>query len=101
MDASDPHRRRRPRGAKPGARGVRVLSACCSRAVRVLLVCRRRGVFWNLGNFVWPRLSQASATTAVAEWIVEPDGTVTSCLLPAEIDDLGVPAPTGEPRRCE
>jgi hypothetical protein len=57
-------------------------------------------VFWNLGNFVWPRLSQAGATTAVAEWIVEPDGTVTSCLLPVEIDERGVPAPTGAPREC-
>ena len=57
-------------------------------------------VFWNLGNFVWPRLSQAGATTAVAEWIIDPDGTVTACLLPAEIDQRGVPAPTGEPREC-
>jgi hypothetical protein len=57
-------------------------------------------VFWNLGNFVWPRLSQAGATTAVAEWIVDPDGTVTSCLLPVEIDERGVPAPTGAPREC-
>ncbi len=57
-------------------------------------------VFWNLGNFVWPRLSQAGATTAVAEWIIDPDGTVTACLLPAEIDDRGVPAPTGAPREC-
>jgi len=57
-------------------------------------------VFWNLGNFVWPRLSPAGATTAVAEWIVDPDGTVTSCLLPVEIDDRGVPAPTGAPREC-
>ena len=57
-------------------------------------------VFWNLGNFVWPRLSQAGARTAVAEWIIDPDGTVTSCLLPAEIDDRGVPAPTGAPREC-
>ncbi len=57
-------------------------------------------VFWNLGNFVWPRLSQAGATTAVAEWIVDPDGTVTACLLPAEIDSRGVPAPTGAPREC-
>lgn len=57
-------------------------------------------VFWNLGNFVWPRLSQAGATTAVAEWIIDPDGTVTACLLPTEIDDRGIPAPTGAPREC-
>lgn len=57
-------------------------------------------VFWNLGNFVWPRLSQAGATTAVAEYVIEPDGTVTACLVPFEIDETGTPRPTGEARRC-
>lgn len=57
-------------------------------------------VFWNLGNFVWPRLSQAGATTAVGEYVIEPDGTVTACLIPFEIDSTGTPYPTGEARRC-
>jgi hypothetical protein len=57
-------------------------------------------VFWNLGNFVWPRHSQAGATTAVAEYVIEPDGEVTACLIPFEIDATGTPHPTGEPRRC-
>ena len=57
-------------------------------------------VFWNLGNFVWPRLSAQGAATAVAEWIVEPDGHVSACLIPFEIDTHGVPAPTGAPRTC-
>ncbi len=57
-------------------------------------------VFWNLGNFVWPRHSQAGATTAVAEYVIEPDGAVTACLIPFEIDATGTPHPTGEPRRC-
>jgi hypothetical protein len=57
-------------------------------------------VFWNLGNFVWPRHSAAGATTAVAEYVIEPDGEVTACLIPFEIDATGTPHPTGEPRRC-
>jgi poly-gamma-glutamate capsule biosynthesis protein CapA/YwtB (metallophosphatase superfamily) len=57
-------------------------------------------VFWNLGNFVWPRLSPESATTAVAAWVVEPDGTVSACLLPFEVDGLGVPRPTGASPTC-
>ncbi len=57
-------------------------------------------VFWNLGNFVWPRLSQAGATTAVAEYVIAPEGTVTACLVPFEIDATGTPRPTGEARRC-
>jgi poly-gamma-glutamate capsule biosynthesis protein CapA/YwtB (metallophosphatase superfamily) len=57
-------------------------------------------VFWNLGNFVWPRHSAAGATTAVAEYVIEPDGEVTACLIPFEIDATGTPHPTGESRRC-
>ncbi len=57
-------------------------------------------VFWNLGNFVWPRHSTAGATTAIAEYTIDPDGTVTACLLPVEIDATGTPQITGEARRC-
>jgi len=48
-------------------------------------------VAWGLGNFVWPRLSDAGATTAVAQVIVEPDGTMTSCLVPTFIERHGHP----------
>ncbi len=48
-------------------------------------------VAWGLGNFVWPRLSDAGATTAVAQVIVEPDGTMTSCLVPTFIERDGHP----------
>jgi poly-gamma-glutamate capsule biosynthesis protein CapA/YwtB (metallophosphatase superfamily) len=58
-----------------------------------------RPIAWGLGNFVWPSLSAAGSRTAVAEVVVEPDGTVTGCLLPAEIVSSGHPVLTG-PRSC-
>lgn len=59
-----------------------------------------RPVFWTLGNFVWPRLSAAGATTAVARVVIAPDGTMTACLLPAAIVADGRPELTG-PSTCE
>lgn len=55
-----------------------------------------RPVFWGLGNFVWPRLSVAGATTGVARVLVSPEGEVSGCLLPAEIVSHGHPVLTGE-----
>jgi poly-gamma-glutamate capsule biosynthesis protein CapA/YwtB (metallophosphatase superfamily) len=60
-------------------------------------VHRGRPIAWGLGNFVWPRLSEESATTAVARFVVEPDGTVRGCLLPAVIAAHGHPRLTGPP----
>lgn len=60
---------------------------------------RDRPIAWGLGNFVWPRLAPDSARTAVAEVIVEPDGSVRGCLLPATITSHGRPELTG-PRSC-
>jgi hypothetical protein len=57
-------------------------------------------VFWNLGNFLWPRTSDEAAITAVAELVVSPDGTMEACLLPVEIDEAGRPVPTGAPPTC-
>ncbi|HSM45246.1 MAG TPA: CapA family protein, partial [Acidimicrobiia bacterium] len=54
-------------------------------------------VFWGLGNFVWPRHSVAGSTTAVARAIVEPDGSIEACLIPAFIENPGQPVLTGEP----
>jgi poly-gamma-glutamate synthesis protein (capsule biosynthesis protein) len=54
-------------------------------------------VFWGLGNFVWPRYSTASATTAVGRVEVRPDGTMDACLIPAFIENSGQPVVTGEP----
>jgi poly-gamma-glutamate synthesis protein (capsule biosynthesis protein) len=50
-----------------------------------------RPVAWSLGNFVWPRLSAAGSDTAVAQVIVEPDGTIISCLLDVTIVSGGHP----------
>lgn len=59
-----------------------------------------RPIAWGLGNFVWPRNSEAGARTAVAQFVVEPDGSVTGCLLPADIVTSGHPVLTGG-RSCE
>lgn len=54
-------------------------------------------VFWGLGNFVWPHNSVPSATTAVARAVVNPDGSLEACLIPAYIETHGHPVLTGEP----
>lgn len=54
-------------------------------------------VFWSLGNFVWPRLSDASATTAVGRAVVHPNGRIEACLIPAFIQTHGRPVLTGQP----
>lgn len=56
-------------------------------------------VFWTLGNFIWPRLSDASANTAVARLEIDEAGKVTACLLPAFIEINGQPRLTG-PTDC-
>ncbi len=48
-------------------------------------------VAWGLGNFVWPTLSTAGRTTAVAQVVFEPDGEVLACLVPAFIEKPGHP----------
>ena len=48
-------------------------------------------VAWGLGNFVWPKLSTAGSTTAVAQVVFEPDGNVRSCLVPTYIEEPGQP----------
>lgn len=57
-------------------------------------------VYWTLGNFIWPRLSDASATTGIARLEISPTGEIDACLLPAFIQRSGQPALTG-PRSCE
>lgn len=58
-----------------------------------------RPIAWGLGNFVWPTLSDAGSRTAVAQVVVEPDGSVRGCLLPARITAPGHPELTGA-RTC-
>lgn len=54
-----------------------------------------RPVAWGLGNFVWPRLSAAGSTTAIARVVVEESGAITACLIPAEIVSGGHPELAG------
>jgi poly-gamma-glutamate synthesis protein (capsule biosynthesis protein) len=54
-------------------------------------------VFWQLGNLVWPHNSVESATTAVARVVVEPDGSIDACLVPAFIQTHGHPIVTADP----
>jgi poly-gamma-glutamate synthesis protein (capsule biosynthesis protein) len=56
-----------------------------------LATYRGRPIFYGLGNFVWPRLSTEGATTAVAEVLVRPNGTIRGRLLPAIIGSDGHP----------
>jgi len=52
---------------------------------------RGRPIFWGLGNFVWPSLSVAGSTTAVAEVTVSRHGELHGRLLPAYIQSSGHP----------
>ena len=54
-----------------------------------------RPIAWGLGNFVWPNFSSEGSRTAVAQFVVESDGTVSGCLLPARIVSPGHPELTG------
>jgi poly-gamma-glutamate synthesis protein (capsule biosynthesis protein) len=48
-------------------------------------------IFYGLGNFVWPRFSAEGSTTAVAQVVVRPDGSIRGRLLPATIVSDGHP----------
>ena len=48
-------------------------------------------IFYGLGNFVWPRFSAEGSTTAVAQVVVRPDGSISGRLLPATIVSDGHP----------
>jgi poly-gamma-glutamate capsule biosynthesis protein CapA/YwtB (metallophosphatase superfamily) len=54
-------------------------------------VYKGKPIFWSLGNFVWPNFSAEGSTTAVAEVIVRPDGTIRARALPAFIEASGHP----------
>jgi poly-gamma-glutamate synthesis protein (capsule biosynthesis protein) len=58
---------------------------------------QQRPVFWSLGNFVWPEMSPASATTGVARVLISPEGEITGCLIPALIESSGHPVLTDDP----
>jgi Bacterial capsule synthesis protein PGA_cap len=71
--------------------GADVIFGGHSHRLQPLEMYRGRPIFYSLGNFVWPHLSAASATTAVAEVHVSPSGRFMARLLPAEIESAGHP----------
>jgi len=52
---------------------------------------RGRPIFYSLGNFVWPHLSEEGSTTGIAEVRVTPKGRFTARLLPAYVISDGHP----------
>lgn len=52
-------------------------------------------VFWTLGNFIWPKFSDLSATSGVARLEIDPAGAVVACILPAFIAAPGQPELVG------
>ncbi|MGI9602543.1 MAG: CapA family protein [Acidimicrobiales bacterium] len=60
---------------------------------------RGRPIFYSLGNFNWPRLSFASADTAVGQVVFAPDGGIEACFLDATIVAHGRPTLDDPSRR--
>jgi hypothetical protein len=48
-------------------------------------------IAWGLGNFVWQAGSRQARTTAVAQFVFEPDGRIGACLVPVYIEATGHP----------
>ncbi len=48
-------------------------------------------IAWGLGNFVWQAGSTQARTTAVAQFVFEPDGRIGACLVPVYIEATGHP----------
>lgn len=73
------------------AAGADVIFGAHSHRLQPMSMVRGRPIFWSLGNFVWPNLSVAGSTTAVAEVTVTPTGRFAGRLLPAFIEAPGHP----------
>ncbi len=48
-------------------------------------------IAWGLGNFVWQAGSAQARTTAIAQFVFEPDGRIGACLVPVYIEATGHP----------
>lgn len=79
------------------AAGADVIFGHHSHRLQPLETLAGRPVAWSLGNFVWPSLSKAGSTTAVARVVVSPEGEFSSCLIPTFIESPGHPVLQGEP----
>jgi len=71
--------------------GADVIFGHHSHRLQPLEMYRGKPVAWSLGNFVWPRFSQAGSRTAIAQVTVEPDGSMSACLIPVDIESHGHP----------
>lgn len=71
--------------------GADVIFGGHSHRLQPLDTYRGRPIFFSLGNFVWPHLSEEGSTTGVAEVRVTPKGRFTARLLPADVVSDGHP----------
>jgi poly-gamma-glutamate synthesis protein (capsule biosynthesis protein) len=71
--------------------GADMIFGAHSHRLQPLDVYKGKPIFWSLGNFVWPNFSAEGSTTAVAEVIVRPNGTIRARALPALIEASGHP----------
>ncbi|MFL5798540.1 MAG: CapA family protein [Actinomycetota bacterium] len=71
--------------------GADIIFGGHSHRLQPMQMFKGRPIFYSLGNFVWPRLSAASATTAVAAVHVSPKDKFVARLLPAVIESGGHP----------
>jgi poly-gamma-glutamate synthesis protein (capsule biosynthesis protein) len=75
--------------------GADVIFGGHSHRLQPLQFSEGKPVFYSLGNFVWPHLSEEGSRTAVAEVRVAPDGRITARMLPAYIASSGHPVLSG------
>ena len=94
---TQPRAEQRVMAAAMIAAGADIIFGHHSHRLQPLEVVDGAHVAWGLGNFVWPRLSDAGATTAIARVVVAPDGSLQSCLIPAFIRTSGRPELTADP----
>jgi poly-gamma-glutamate capsule biosynthesis protein CapA/YwtB (metallophosphatase superfamily) len=71
--------------------GADVIFGGHSHRLQPMAVYHGRPIFYSLGNFVWPHLSEEGSTTGVAEVRITPDGRFHARLLPAVIVSDGHP----------
>lgn len=71
--------------------GADVIFGGHAHRLQPLQTYKGRPIFYSLGNFVWPHLSQEGSTTGVAQVTVTPEGRFEARLLPAYIVSDGHP----------
>jgi poly-gamma-glutamate capsule biosynthesis protein CapA/YwtB (metallophosphatase superfamily) len=71
--------------------GADVIFGAHPHVLQPLETYRGRPIFYSLGNFVWPRISEEASATALAEVVIAADGTIRARMLPIEIVSNGHP----------